>query len=186
MELYDDEESEEHQALKLPPSPPVTLTVRPEAISPSETYQMGKLLQTDLPRCTHYASLLPRTHRPRVVTTQQKYRKYRSPVLVARDTIISKGKKGMTVGLWVESPLEGPNLTLEIEPTDAFNLYFPEIDTLETIYHQSLHRLVHTRMTNDSNQDIFLPAGTHFGEATVWRGIDVESFQLDMDAQANQ
>jgi hypothetical protein len=73
----------------------------------------------------------------------------------------------MTVGLWVESPLEGPNLTLEIEPTDAFNLYFPEIDTLETIYHQSLHRLVHTRMTNDSDQDIFLPAGTPFGEACL-------------------
>jgi hypothetical protein len=53
VELYDDEGSEEHQALKLPPAPPVTLTVRPEAISPSETYQMGKLLQTVLPRSTH-------------------------------------------------------------------------------------------------------------------------------------
>ena len=106
-------------------------------------------------------------------------------VMVATDTVIP-AKETVSMLLWIQEDIPGPNRSLEITPSRAFNKVFPELcgPTELTAVHQSASKAAFCKVRNFSDRTVRISGGTPYGSACIFEEPDAESFLLECHPEA--
>ena len=163
---------------------PVRNVVMTTQLAQCESYDVCSAI-LDQPAMAVYTAIAGHRSEPlQRVTTKQRIRS--SDVLIARDSILPPGKTNLTVMIQNCQPFAGPTVSLVVEPDDAFNKVFPEIDTFEETLHTSRYRFLTIPVAVRGTKPIFLRAGVPYGKITTWEGVDFDSFELDHDSDRKE
>jgi hypothetical protein len=99
---------------------------------------------------------------------------------VMQDTILAAGKP-TAVLVYYDKLRHGPNVSLELTPTEAFANSFGDVVTHDATIHPSYHRYAFIRMTGMGDRDVTLHKHTPISDVKIFSGMDEDSLTLDWE-----